>query len=177
MGEPQVVDTLDNIRALVSSERLERDEAVRELDASAERYREKTIRRLKDARAHPPKILVVEDSKPFAHLLERLYTRELNAVVDICDSVEDAWRRTRVQGYDLVVVDLHLAEGGDGVTVVRNIRDTSRRPMTKVLVVSGVVDAEHGREIAQRAGAHAYIAKPAENAVFVSEARRLLEIL
>lgn len=174
---PKSDDTIDNIRAIVSAERLERDESVRELDAAAHRFRAKIERRVADARAAPPKILIVEDNKPFRDVLARIFTRDLGAVVDACSSVDEASQRTQVQGYDLVVVDLHLAEGGDGVEVIRNVRNRSRRPMTKILVVSGVADPTNGREIARRAGAHEYLAKPAENDAFVSAARRLLEIL
>ena len=120
-------------------------------------------------------MLVVEDDARFARVLKAVLQGAFpSAILDVCETETEAIVRARMSAYDLLIVDLHLEAGGEGAEVVRHVRDRSKRPLVKVLIISGMVDEQHVRRIAERAGANDYLMKPFEMGAIVAKARELL---
>ena len=78
------------------------------------------------------KILVVEDNKDLARLLE-LHLRDLTYDVDLAFDGDAGWTQITSQPYDLIVLDLMLP-GIDGLEICRRIR--SRPAYTPILMLT-----------------------------------------
>ena len=151
-----------------------RDKAVHLLDVSASKYRRKVERELEAQRARPPRVLLVEDDPSTARVLRRILSHDLGAIVDVTDLEGEAIVRARDTRYDLLVVDLHLASGGDGLSVIREVRNRSLAPLVPIVVVSGVVESGQIGEVSRRAGANRYFSKPVNAEALIEAARELM---
>jgi DNA-binding response OmpR family regulator len=101
------------------------------------------------------KILVVEDNKDLARLLE-LHLRDLTYDVDLAFDGEAGWTQITSQPYDLIVLDLMLP-GIDGLEICRRIR--SRPAYTPILMLTSK-STELDRVLGLEIGADDYVTKP-----------------
>ena len=115
------------------------------------------------------RILVVEDEPTLAHHLQKGLS-EANWNVDVCGTVEDAWRRVLFSPYDLVVLDLGLP-GGDGSELLGRLRRDGFETPVLVLTARGAVEA---RVAGLDAGADDYLVKPFAFAELLARIRALL---
>lgn len=106
----------------------------------------------------PSKILIVDDKEQVRDSLRsrvvvtsRLYT------VKTAGSGAEALDRLAAEGFDIVLCDLVLGGGMDGVETTRRICEAS--PTTRVVLFSGK-EGEGRRVEALKAGAHSYLSKP-----------------
>ena len=101
------------------------------------------------------KILVVEDNKDLARLLE-LHLRDLTYDVDLAFDGDAGWTQITSQSYDLIVLDLMLP-GIDGLEICRRIR--SRPAYTPILMLTSK-STELDRVLGLEIGADDYVTKP-----------------
>jgi len=101
------------------------------------------------------KILVVEDNKDLARLLE-LHLRDLTYEVDLAFDGDDGWAQITSNPYDLIILDLMLP-GIDGLEICRRIRaQPAYTPILMLTSKSTELDRVLGLEI----GADDYVTKP-----------------
>jgi PAS domain S-box-containing protein len=101
-------------------------------------------------------ILVVDDVQDQREIAARLLSR-LNYTVETVASGEDALTALRQRPADLVLLDMIMEPGIDGLETFRRMR--SVKPGQKAIIASGYSETDRVVE-AQRLGAGAYIRKP-----------------
>jgi DNA-binding NtrC family response regulator len=118
-----------------------------------------------------PRILVVEDEKAIQIALKGLLSRE-GYEVEQADTGEQAIEMLRQQLFDLVLTDLALGRGANGMDVLKTAIEL--RPETAVVMITA-----HGSEKiaveAMKSGAEDYIPKPFDNDEIRVVVRRALE--
>ncbi len=118
-----------------------------------------------------PRILVVEDEKAIQIALKGLLSRE-GYEVEQADTGEQAIEMLRQQLFDLVLTDLALGRGANGMDVLKTAIEL--RPETAVVMITA-----HGSEKiaveAMKSGAEDYIPKPFDNDEIRVVVRRALD--
>ena len=170
MRDPEVVAILQEpaVQALLAKAPTERPASGEELIAALEDA---------EARAQQPyrSVLLVDDDPDFRALLRACFECELRVqnVVE-AGSGPEALEALRGAHYDLVVVDLNLGEGPNGLELTAAIRERHPAHELGILVVTGQGSASDWR-VLSRLGADAFVVKPLEPDAFITTARRLLE--
>ena len=101
------------------------------------------------------KILVVEDNRDLARLLE-LHLRDLSFDVELAFDGNSAWSQISSHDYDLIILDIMLP-GIDGLEICRRLRSQSAyTPILMLTSKSTELDRVLGLEI----GADDYVTKP-----------------
>jgi DNA-binding response OmpR family regulator len=101
------------------------------------------------------KILVVEDNKDLARLLD-LHLRDLSYDVDLAFDGDTGWVQITKNTYDLIILDLMLP-GIDGLEICRRIR--TQPAYTAILMLTSK-SAELDRVLGLEMGADDYVTKP-----------------
>ncbi len=114
------------------------------------------------------KILVVEDERPIADILEYNLTREGYSVI-VADNGRDAVERARQESPHLVILDIMLP-GVDGFTVCRDIRTFSSVPILMLTAKQEELDKVLGLEL----GADDYVVKPFSPREILARVKALL---
>jgi len=118
-----------------------------------------------------PRILVVEDERAIQLALSGLLRREGHEV-DVAGSGDEAIAALRERRFDLVLTDLALGRGADGMDVLRAAKEI--RPECAVVMITA-----HGSEAiaveAMKAGAEDYVPKPFDNDEIRLVTQRALE--
>ena len=118
-----------------------------------------------------PRILVVEDERAIRLALKGLLNRE-GYEVELAEDGDSALEMIDRQTFDLVLTDLALGRGADGMDVLERAKKT--RPETAVVMITA-----HGSEKiaveAMKAGAEDYIPKPFDNDEIRVVVRRALD--
>lgn len=115
------------------------------------------------------KILIIEDEKELLDSIKR-YLESENFVCETADSYFSAEDHLSAYEYDIVVLDLTLP-GGDGLNLIRQIRENSRQ--TGLLILSAR-DSLDDKLTGLDMGADDYITKPFHLAELNSRIRSLL---
>jgi two-component system, OmpR family, response regulator MprA len=118
--------------------------------------------------ARPPRVLVVEDDRPIAEVIQRFLRLEGYEVRLAADG-EAALGETRTFLPDLVILDLGLPKV-DGMDVARELR---RRDDMPILMLTAR-DAVESRVEGLDAGADDYLVKPFERQELMARLRALL---
>lgn len=116
------------------------------------------------------RVLIVDDHKVFADALSwRLNAEPDLEVVAVANTPNAALRAIDLRDPDVVVLDVELAENGDGIDLIRSLQETS--PGTRVLVVTAHDDPSTAVR-AVGAGARAFVPKdtPSDELVVVVRA-------
>jgi DNA-binding NtrC family response regulator len=117
------------------------------------------------------RILVVEDERAIRIALKGLLTRE-GYSVELAEDGEEAVTRLERERFDLVLTDLALGAGLDGMAVLERTR--ALQPHTAVVMITA-----HGNEqvavLAMKAGADDYVPKPFDNDEIRVVLRRALD--
>ncbi len=87
----------------------------------------------------PPRILVVDDEFLIADLIQSVLEGEGFGIAGTVGTVGAALATTRAEKPDLAIVDVRLAQGGDGVELARDLIERHGVP---VLFISGSGDPE-----------------------------------
>lgn len=117
----------------------------------------------------PAMILIVEDDRRLASLLERCLREEGYQTAVAADGVT-AWSMCQAAAFDLVILDLMLP-GLDGMELLRRLR--ARGNNTPVLVLTAR-DAPADVVAGLQLGADDYMTKPFDMEVFVARVRAAL---
>jgi len=104
----------------------------------------------------PARILIVEDEAVVALDIEERLRRQGYDVVGIADSADDAVAAAATLRPDLVLMDVQLRDGVDGVTAAERLRDELE--VAVVFLTAFADDATLTR--AKRVSPHGYILKP-----------------
>jgi len=107
-------------------------------------------------RGHGERILIVDDVKE-QQLLAATILKGLNYQVAIAASGEEAVEYLRTNQADLIILDMIMDPGIDGLETYRRIREI--QPRQKAIIVSGFAKTERVHE-AQMLGAGEYVRKP-----------------
>jgi DNA-binding response OmpR family regulator len=99
------------------------------------------------------RVLVVDDEVEIC-LLVTQYLKKLGYEASFCLSIADALLKISTTEYDLLFVDLNLADGS-GYELMRALQDS--KSTSKVIVISAR-DSE--RQMAMQRGANLFLAKP-----------------
>jgi len=102
-----------------------------------------------------PRILIIEDARDIAHLLQ-LHLREAEYEVETAFDGASGIEKALANRYDLVVLDLMLP-GVDGLEICRRLRATPH--YTLILMVTAK-DSELDRVLGLEMGADDYLTKP-----------------
>jgi DNA-binding response OmpR family regulator len=100
-------------------------------------------------------ILVVEDNKDLAHLLE-MHLRDLSFDVDLAFDGDKGLAKAETETYDLIILDLMLP-GLDGLEICRRLR--SRGGYAPILMLTSK-SSELDRVLGLEMGADDYVTKP-----------------
>jgi DNA-binding response OmpR family regulator len=101
------------------------------------------------------KILIIEDNRDLAHLVEN-HLRDLAFQVDVAFDGPTGLARANSDNYDLVILDLMLP-GLDGMEVCRRLR---RRPAYLPILMLTAKSSEMDRVLGLEIGADDYVTKP-----------------
>ena len=130
---------------------------------------------LNDAGAFVPfikeaRLLVVDDEESLRITTAAIFERE-GYIVDTASSGDEAIDLLCNADYDLVLTDLHM-EGGDGISVLNQIRQKS--PLTISVVLTGFASVESAIAALQE-GAYDYLIKPCDIETMKHTIRRGVE--
>jgi two-component system, OmpR family, response regulator len=115
------------------------------------------------------RILVVDDDVRICRLLTRILTAEGYAAEAVASG--QAMRRTLLtRTFDLIILDLRLPGGEDGLTLAQRLRAESDVPLMMLTGRSEQVDKVVGLEI----GADDYVTKPFDRRELVARVRSVL---
>ena len=126
-----------------------------EKDQSAEQLAPSGVTRGVGADSH---ILLIEDDDTLASLLARVLRNE-GYHVDLLDRADMLPSAAKLVKYDVVLSDIHLAEGTSGHDVLRQVRAITDK--VPVILMTAYADVE-GAMTAVSQGAYDYLAKPIE---------------
>ncbi len=114
-------------------------------------------------------ILVVDDDARICRLLTRILTAEGYAVETVASG--QAMRRTLLtRTFDLIILDLRLPGGEDGITLAQRLRAESDVPLMILTGRSEPVD----RVVGLKSGADDYVTKPFDRRELVARIRSIL---
>jgi DNA-binding response OmpR family regulator len=103
------------------------------------------------------KLLIVDDEVDFLEMLtNRLKKRKID--VEGVTSGEDALKRMEEKVFDVVVLDIKMPQGMDGIEVLRRIKE--KWPLIEVILLTGHASVETSIE-GLHLGAFDYLMKPA----------------
>jgi DNA-binding NtrC family response regulator len=103
-----------------------------------------------------PNILVVDDEGDFLEtLMNRLKKRNIGTLG--CASGEEAVRLAKAHPFDVVILDIKMPGGMDGIETLREIKRI--RPETEVILLTGHASLETSVE-GMKQGAYDYLLKP-----------------
>ncbi|WP_048601706.1 response regulator YycF [Rubeoparvulum massiliense] len=117
------------------------------------------------------KILVVDDEKPIADILQFNLEKEGYEVVCAFDGLE-ALEKVRAENPQLILLDIMLPKM-DGLEVCREVRKTSNVPIIMLTAKDSEVDKVLGLEL----GADDYVTKPFSNRELLARVRANLRRL
>jgi DNA-binding response OmpR family regulator len=101
------------------------------------------------------RILVIEDNKDLAHLLE-IHLKDLSYQVDLTFDGDNGIAKAEAEQYDLIILDLMLP-GLDGLEICRRLRSKPR--YTPILMLTSK-SSELDRVLGLEMGADDYVTKP-----------------
>ena len=103
-----------------------------------------------------PNILIVDDEGDFLEtLMNRLRKRKIGTIG--CASGEEAVRLAKEHKFDVVILDIKMPGGMDGIETLREIKRI--RPETEVILLTGHASLETSVE-GMKQGAYDYLLKP-----------------
>jgi len=103
-----------------------------------------------------PNILVVDDEGDFLEtLMNRLKKRRIGTIG--CASGEEAVRIAKARPFDVVILDIKMPGGMDGIETLREIKRI--RPAAEVILLTGHASLETSVE-GMKHGAYDYLLKP-----------------
>lgn len=116
-------------------------------------------------------VLIVDDEPNVLSGLEKGLAAEAEKI-DVAADVDDALAKFQQSNYQIVVSDVHLSNGQDGLSLLSQI--LKRKPDTTAIVVTAGETVDKAVE-AMRRGAFDYITKPVDCELIQQQVRRALE--
>lgn len=104
-------------------------------------------------------LMVVDDEESIRTVLE-IFFRKKGYMVDTGGTVEEACDLISKNVYDIVITDMKITSGDDGIRVLEKVKET--HPETEVIVMTAHGSIENA-VAAMRKGAFNYVTKPFDN--------------
>ena len=117
------------------------------------------------------RILLVDDDIDLLDTLVRLLGRQ-GYTCRVASSGDDGIRAMEAESLDLVVTDLRMSDGMDGLAVARHARQHC--PPIPVILMTAYATSETHRDV-RRMGGATYLTKPFANADLVDAVRQAVE--
>ncbi len=102
-------------------------------------------------------VLVVEDDEQSQKYMSILLSKEFD--VSIAATSEQVWEILTNQHIDLILMDLSLRNGDDGLQITRRIRVAGREPAIPIIALTAHAFPED-RKRSLEAGCNDYVSKP-----------------
>jgi two-component system, OmpR family, response regulator len=115
------------------------------------------------------RILVVDDDPRICRLLRRYLEKE-SYRVDIANGSQAMWRSLKSKSYNLIILDLRLPGGEDGLSLARRLRTQTDISLIMLTGRSNSADKIVGLEM----GADDYITKPFDRRELLARIRSVL---
>lgn len=103
------------------------------------------------------KILLVEDNMINAEIVNRALRNQY--LIDTAKTGSEAVKLVRKRNYELVLMDIHLGMGMNGIDVKEEIRRLPEYETVPIIAITGYV-GEHEREILLTGGFDFFLSKP-----------------
>ena len=113
--------------------------------------------------------LVVDDDIRICRLLSRILMAEGYAVETV-ENGQAMWQALQTRTFDLIILDLRLPGGEDGLTLARRLRSESDVPLIMLTGRDEQIDKVVGLEI----GADDYVTKPFDRHELIARIRSIL---
>lgn len=117
-------------------------------------------------------LLIIDDEQEICDILEDVFRQEKGFAVLKTDNGNDGVELAKAHNPDVVLLDIKLQVGMDGVDVLRELRKQKSR--AKIVVITGFVEEKMEREIRQL-GVDGYIEKPFTPPQIVSVVKDVLQ--
>lgn len=104
-------------------------------------------------------LMVVDDEESIRTVLE-IFFRKKGYRVDSGGTLEEAYSLISTNVYDIVITDMKITSGDDGIRVLEKVKET--HPETEVIVMTAHGSIENAVS-AMRKGAFNYVTKPFDN--------------
>ncbi len=122
--------------------------------------------------SHKPAILVVEDDPANQFFIASVLKGEYDVV--IAHNAEKGLKIFTDQSFDLILMDISLKKGLNGLELTRVIRSGRRNPDIPIIVVTGHAFPEDHRK-AVEAGCNDFLTKPFQSAHLIEKIKKLVE--
>jgi CheY-like chemotaxis protein len=116
------------------------------------------------------KILIVEDEKDILELLTTLFRLEGYEIICAKDG-EEALKIAKENKIDIILLDIQLPKL-KGPEVCNSVKSDPGMSHIKILLMSGVT--QNSEQIAQKAGADGFIAKPFSSVALMQKVEKLI---
>ncbi len=120
------------------------------------------------------KILIIEDDELFSNSLARALERE-GFEVDKAKSAEEALNLVQKKNFNLIISDVRLGEGIDGIETVKRIKELKPTVKTSVIIVTAYSDKDAPIRAIQ-IDADDFIFKPIQLDYFMLRVKKILEM-
>jgi len=117
-------------------------------------------------------VLVIEDEPNISEAIHFILRRDGWTVLTHADGL-DAFERIEAVGPELVILDVMLP-GRSGFEILQALRDDARLRAVPVIMLTAKGHA-NDRDLAMRAGASLFMAKPFSNAELLAAVRQLID--
>jgi len=118
-----------------------------------------------------PAILVVDDSLTVRMDLDEAFG-DAGFDTTLCSTLAEARADLNGKNFDVVVLDVNLPDG-DGVSFLKELRDSAATSVTPVMLLSTAAEVQD-RIRGMKIGADDYVGKPYETSYVLSRARELI---
>lgn len=111
----------------------------------------------RESREDLPSVLIVEDNRLNSELI-LIYLRS-QCICDVTRTGENAVEMARKKQYDIILMDINLGSGIDGMEAARQVRTLAGYHQTPIIAVTGYT-MDTDKEKIMRAGCSHYLPKP-----------------
>ncbi len=130
-----------------------------------------TVRAILDPQGQP--VLVVDDDRDYAQLLQKLLQRE-GFSVELASDGDEALKKIQNKRYQLVILDKNLPKRS-GLDVLQEMRNSLSLNRVPVIIVSSSAHLEEAAQAAQILGAKRFLSKRLAPRTIVEEIVKVLE--
>jgi len=119
-----------------------------------------------------PSVLVTEDDVENQKFLQLILKREFE--VDICDSETSFRERLLEKDYDVLIMDISLKGGRDGIEIIKDLRKKNKYKNLPVVCLSAHIFSQDKMK-ARDAGVDAYLTKPVDNHLLIRTLKKFAD--
>jgi DNA-binding response OmpR family regulator len=119
------------------------------------------------------RILVVEDEIESQRYFELILRKKFE--IDFCDSGNSMYKLLNKNNYDVIMMDISLKDGSNGVDLIKELKSNSSGTSVPVICLSAHIYIDD-RLKASTAGADVYLTKPVKRHVLVNAIEELVAV-